>query len=76
MHAPLTGRTAPGYGLPAAFLDVIYTVAAQMGDPMLIAQEPAAMLRAYNNRPGATAQGMIELLNQVKARVLASRQAR
>jgi hypothetical protein len=72
----LTGQTAAGYGLPAAFLDVIYTVAARMGNPMMTPQEPAAMLRAYNNRPGATAQEMIRLLREVRDRVLASRQAR
>ena len=72
----LTGQTAPGYGLPAAFLEVIYTVAARMGNPMMTAQTPAAMLRAYNNRPGATAQEMIGLLREVRDRVLASRRAR
>jgi hypothetical protein len=69
----LTGQTAPGYGLPAAFLEVIFTVAARMGNPMMTAQEPAAMLRVYNNRPEATAQEMIELLREVRDRVLASR---
>jgi hypothetical protein len=64
----LTGQTAPGYGLPAAFLEVIFTVAARMGNPMMTAQDPGAMLRAYNNRPGATAQEMIELLREVRAR--------
>jgi hypothetical protein len=74
-HLQLTGRTAPGNRLPAAFLEVIYTVAALMGNPMMTAQEPAALLRAYNNRPGATAQEMIDVLREVRARVFASRQA-
>jgi hypothetical protein len=73
-HIQLTGQTAPGYGLPAAFLDVIFTVAARMGDPMMMRQEPAAMLRAYNNRAGATAQEMIQLLRQVRERALSRRE--
>jgi UDP-N-acetylenolpyruvoylglucosamine reductase len=47
-----------------------------MGNPMMTAQDPGAMLRAYNNRPGATAQEMIELLREVRTRVVASRQAK
>jgi hypothetical protein len=72
-HFQLTGQTAPGYGLPAAFLEVIFTVAARMGDPMMTQHEPAAMLRAYNNRAGATAQEMIRLLGEVRERVLSRR---
>jgi Pectinacetylesterase len=73
----LTGQTAPGYGLPAAFLEVIYTVAARMGNPPAANQgSAAAMLRAYNNRPGMTAQEVIGLLREVRDRVLASRRAR
>jgi hypothetical protein len=72
-HLQLTGQTAPGYGLPAAFLDVIATVAARMGDPMMMRQEPAAMLRAYNNRAAATAQEIVQLLRDVRKRVLSSR---
>jgi hypothetical protein len=72
----LTGQTAPGYGLPAAFLEVIFTVAGRMGNPMMTSQTPAAMLRAYNNRPGATVQEIIGVLHEVRDRVLASRQAR
>jgi hypothetical protein len=72
----LTGQTAPGYGLPAAFLEVIFTVAARTGNPMMTAQTPAAMLRAYNNRPGATAQEMIGVLREVRDRARASRKAR
>lgn len=72
----LTGQIAPGYGLPAAFLEVIFTVAARMGNPLMTAQEPAAMLRAYNNRPGATAPEMIALLREVRARALASRRGK
>jgi hypothetical protein len=75
-HLQLTGRTAPGYGLPAAFLDVIFTVAARMDNPMLTGQTPATLLRAYNNRPGATAQEMIGVLREVRDRALASRKAR
>ena len=75
-HLQLTGQTAPGSGLPAAFLDVIFTVAGRMGDPMMTSQAPAAVLRAYNNRPGATAQEIIGLLHEVRDRVLASRKAR
>jgi hypothetical protein len=72
----LTGQTAPGYGLPAAFLEVIYTVAARMGNPMMTAQQPGAMLQAYNNRPGTTAEETMRLLREVRDRVLASRRAR
>jgi hypothetical protein len=46
-----------------------------MGNPAAANQgSAAAMLRAYNNRPGATAQEMIGLLGEVRNRVLASRQ--
>ena len=76
-HLEMTGQTAPGYGLPAAFLEVIFTVAARVGDPMMVAQaDPGAMLRAFNNRPGATAQEMIGLLREVRDRAVASRQAK
>jgi hypothetical protein len=47
-----------------------------MGNPIMAAQEPAAMLRAYNNRPGATAQELIGLLREVRDRVVATRHAK
>jgi hypothetical protein len=50
-------------------------VATRMGQPMLT-EGPAAVLREYNNRPGATAQDMVELLREVRARVLTSRPAK
>jgi hypothetical protein len=75
-HLQLTGRTAPGRSLPAAFLEVIFSVAARMGNPLLTGQTPAALLRAYNNRPGTTAHEMIRLLREVRDRAVASRQAR
>jgi hypothetical protein len=71
----LTGQTAPGYRLPAALLEVIFTVAARTGNAMMTL-EPGPMLRAYNNRPGATAQEIVGLLHEVRDRVLASRKAR
>jgi hypothetical protein len=72
----LTGQTASGYELPAAFLEVIFTVAGRTGNQMMTAQEPGPMLRAYNNRPGATAQEMIGLLQEVRDRALATRRSR
>jgi len=40
---------------------------------MMMRQEPAAMLRAYNNRAAATAQEIVQLLRDVRKRVLSSR---
>ena len=73
----LTGQTAPGYGLPAAFLEVIFTVAARLGDPMMVkTPDPSVLLRTFNNRPGATAQNIVGLLREVRDRAIASRQAK
>jgi hypothetical protein len=75
-HLQLTGQTAPGIRLPAALLEVIYTVAARVGNPMMTGQTLSTMLEAYNSRPGATAQDIIGFLREVRDRVVASRKAR